>query len=313
MSKILDVGTNDIGIEFGRNENTESQQYTQTVDHKEELNKSDKDKSLNNSQIDVAGDEVTMPSHNSEDSIDTDIFEFFSFSKGDKTITANMTAEDTNVDISLHKKYEYPSDPSLQDDKNCPFLDSSLYRSVYVYPNWMNETDGWHGPILSKHTNITEWPWLDIDRNGKEGKWGHYGAANNQMGQYTLELIVRELMTHSDSCLRTMNPLKATLFYIPYLPSTEFHNGKTYAQDYSTSPYATAVEDAIKGDYNKWEELFGFTSDFWKRKSGADHILVFSEPLHGLSHPRNKRGSHQHLSNTTGGKEQGNVCVLCSG
>jgi hypothetical protein len=232
----------------------------------------------------------------------TNPFDFFSFNNDQNTIEVgetNKTGEDTKtVDLTKHEEYQYPSDPTREDDKDCPFLDSSLYRSVYVYPTWMNETDGWHGPILStSNTNVTEWPWLDIDRRGKEGKWGHYGGANNQMGQYTLELIVRELMTHPDSCLRTMDPMKASLFYVPYLPSTEFHNGKTYAQDYSTSPYGAAVEAAIEGDFSKWEEMFGLTSDFWKRKNGADHILVFSEPLHGLSHPRSKRGSY-HFINT---------------
>ena len=226
---------------------------------------------------------------------DDDTFEFFSFDNDQESINIKEMHDDAKVDLSPYEKFEYPSDPSRDEDKNCPFLQSSLYRSVYVYPTWMDEADGWYGPILSKSTNITKWPWLDIDKNAKEGKWGHYGPASNQMGQYTLELIVREIMTHPDSCLRTMNPLKATLFYVPYLPSTEFHNGKLFAQDYSTSPYATAIETAIEGKYDQWEKLFGLTSDFWKRKSGADHILVFSEPLHGLSHPRNRRGSHHFI------------------
>ncbi len=269
----------------------------ETTDSNEELNVTEQafQDSLNKLEINVSEEEATNSKNNADEVIEDDDFEFFSFSHGENTTTSIMPDEDASVDLSLYKKHQYPPDPSLEDDKNCPFLDSSLYRSVYVYPTWMNETDGWHGPILSNYKNITEWPWLDIDRRAKKGKWGHYGPASNQMGQYTLELIVRELMTHPDSCLRTLNPLKATLFYIPYLPSTEFHDGKTYAADYSTSPYATAIEAAIEGNYNQWEELFGLTSDFWKRKSGADHILVFSEPLHGLSHPRNKRGSHHFI------------------
>lgn len=229
--------------------------------------------------------------------LEGDPFEFFSFSENEEQRNVDeVYGDNSEVDLSLHKEYSYPSDPSREDDKDCPFLDSSLYRSVYVYPTWKNEADGWHGPILStKYTNITEWPWLYEEKRAKEGRFGHYGPARNQMGQYTLELIVREIMTHSDSCLRTMDPLKATLFYVPYLPSVEFHKGKTYAVDYSTSSYATAISNAIEGNYEDWEQLFGLTSDFWKRKKGADHILVFSEPLHGLSHPRNKRGSYHFI------------------
>ncbi len=224
-----------------------------------------------------------------------DIFLYTDDKLGGGNTNINVT-EDTTVDLNMYKDYTYPSDPSRDDDKDCMFLDSQLYRSVYVYPTWMNETDGWDGPILSStYKNVSKWPWIDLEQEAKDGKYGHYGAANNQMGQYTLELIVRDLMTHPESCLRTMDPLKASLFYVPYLPSIEFHKGKTYAQDYSTSPYGAAIEDATEGKYDKWEEMFGLTSDFWKRKSGADHILVFSEPLHGLSHPRSRRGSHHFI------------------
>ncbi len=245
-------------------------------------------------------DNKTDPNHdNAKGSvISEDPFDFFHFDSDKETMERDpMMAGDDNVDLSAHQEYSYPRDPTREDDKDCVFLNSSLYRSVYVYPTWNNETDGWQGPILSKHTGVDEWPWLYEDRRAKEGRFGHYGEANNQMGQYTLELIVRELMTHPDSCLRTMNPMKATLFYVPYLPSVEFHKGKTFVADYSTSPYADAVEAAISGNYTQWEKLFGLTSDFWERKKGADHILVFSEPLHGLSHPRSKRGSH-HFINT---------------
>jgi hypothetical protein len=226
-----------------------------------------------------------------------DPHEFFSFHQNEAQSNVKFMDNDINVDVSKYQEYQYPQDPSREDDKDCIFLDSPMYRSIFVYPNWKNETDGWDGPILSGQSNVTKWPWLDIDKRGREGRWGHYGPANNQMGQYTLELIVRELMTHPESCLRTMNPMNASLFYVPYLPSTEFHDGKTFAADYSTSPYGTAIGNAIEGKYQEWEELFGLTSDFWKRKNGADHILVFSEPLHGLSHPRNKRGSY-HFINT---------------
>lgn len=117
------------------------------------------------------------------------------------------------------------------------------------------------------------------------------------MGQYTLELVVRDVLTHPESCLRTDDPERATLFYVPYLPSAEFHNGSLFGPDYSTSPYGQAIYDAIEGNYDGWEDLFGLTSKYWKRRNGSDHILVFSEPLHGLSHPRSRRGNY-HFVNT---------------
>jgi hypothetical protein len=47
-------------------------------------------------------------------------------------------------------------------------------------------------------------------------------------------------------------------------------------------------------NYEPWETTFGLTSEYWKRRGGSDHILVFSEPMHGLFHPRSKRG-HYHF------------------
>jgi hypothetical protein len=44
-----------------------------------------------------------------------------------------------------------------------------------------------------------------------------------------------------------------------------------------------------------WENAFGLTSKYWKRRGGADRILVFSEPLHGLWHPRKPRGSFHYI------------------
>ena len=204
--------------------------------------------------------------------------------------------ETSTIKLDPHKKYNYPADPTREDDKNCIFLNSSIYRSIYVYPNWMNETDGWHGPILNhKNKNVTKWPWLELDYRAREEKWGQYAEKSNEMGQYSLELIVRDLITHPDSCLRTMDPMKATLFYVPYLPTTEFHNLTQFPNSLETSPYAQAIESAIDGKYGQWEHYFGLTSEFWKRKRGADHILVFPEPLHGLSHTKGKRGSFHYI------------------
>jgi hypothetical protein len=56
--------------------------------------------------------------------------------------------------------------------------------------------------------------------------------------------------------------------------------------------YARAISDAVDGDYTGWKQHFGLTEQYWQRRNGSDHILVFSEPLQGLTHPKNKRGSY---------------------
>lgn len=153
-------------------------------------------------------------------------------------------------------------------------------------------------PIYSRNAgdggSLKPYPWLHWDNVTKADGWGHYDVSS-QMGQYTLELIVRDIITHPDSCLATSNPSEAKLFYVPYLPSMEFHKGRLFVKDYSTSTYGKALYDALEGDYDGWEKHFGFTSKYWQRNKGADHILVHSEPLHGFSHPRMKRGNYHYI------------------
>ncbi len=226
-------------------------------------------------------------------------FEYFSLKekqeKPEVTIAEEMSVKDMRK-LVRHKKYNYPADPTRAEDKDCIFLNSSLYRSIYVYPTWMNKEDGWHGPILhDKNKNVAKWPWIEMDERAKKERFGQYAEKPNEMGHYSLELIVREIITHPDSCLRTMDPMKASLFYVPYLPSTEFHNVTQFPGKLDASAYATAIEAAVDGKYGQWEHYFGLTSEFWKRKRGADHILVFPEPLHGISHPKGKRGSFHYI------------------
>ena len=199
------------------------------------------------------------------------------------------------------------------DDSDCPFRDSPLYRKVFVYPTYGDVKHGWGGSILSEagqqwnHTHdkpsIDPWPWLEFERRARENATSHFDI-DGQHVQYTTELLVRELFTNPKSCLRTYNPEEATLFHVPYMPSMEFHQGSKYELDYSYSPYGQAIMDILV-DYNEsstvvpnytaWEQLFGLTSKYWKRRNGTDHILVFSEPMHGLWHPRFKRGNYHYL------------------
>jgi hypothetical protein len=176
--------------------------------------------------------------------------------------------------------------------KNCPFRNSSLVESIYVYP--VPGTPEFAGDVLSRygqtHT-IPEYPWISIDAQAKQEGWGPYDTTS-QLVQYSTELIVRDILTHPNSCLRTNHPEQAKLFFVPYLPATEFHKGKLYVTNYSTTEYGQAIMDILdQHNYKGWETTFGLTSKYWKRRGGSDHILVFSEPMHGLWHARSKRGN----------------------
>jgi hypothetical protein len=184
-------------------------------------------------------------------------------------------------------------------DANCPFRDSPLYRKVYVYPTYGQVDQGWSGPILSDAgrnlTALQPWPWLRWERESKKNATSHYDI-DGQHVQYATELLVRDIITHPDSCLRTNNPDEATLFYVPYLPSVEHHQGSKRINDMSQSLYGQAIMDILEGKYQAWEDQFGLTSKYWKRRKGADHILVFSEPMHGLWHPRSRRGNFHFIN-----------------
>ena len=115
--------------------------------------------------------------------------------------------------------------------RNCPFRDSSIVESIYVYPS-PGDAD-WEGDILSNYTRIKnqsiieDYPWIANDLYCKAAGIGPYDITS-QMVQYNTELLVRDILTHPDSCLRTYDPEKATLFYVPYLPAAEYHNGTVY-------------------------------------------------------------------------------------
>jgi hypothetical protein len=185
-----------------------------------------------------------------------------------------------------------------ESDTDCLFRKSSIYQSVYVYPS--PGDDEWSGNVLSSHgrsmTGKDVWPWIRFDQQARANASSHYDT-DGQHVQYATELLVRELLTNPHSCLRSYDPETATLFYIPYLPSMEFHQGSKYTNlNYSTSKYGQAIMDILHTQsYEAWENVFGLTSKYWKRRNGSDHILVFSEPIHGLWHPRNKRGNFHYI------------------
>eukprot|EP00980_Cylindrotheca_fusiformis_P029974 scaffold24130_cov142-Cylindrotheca_fusiformis.AAC.4 len=175
---------------------------------------------------------------------------------------------------------------------HCLFRNSTLYRSIFVYPS-PGEPE-WKGDILSVEgkVNVSSFPWQEIDRRTKANERFHYRFRDFRGTQYSTELLVREIITNPNSCLRSKDPETATLFYVPYLPSMEFHNGNLFPKSLQTSPYSQAIVNAIdRRDYSEWKRLFGVTDKYWKRRNGSDHILVFSEPCHGLNHLQAARGN----------------------
>jgi len=193
------------------------------------------------------------------------------------------------------------------DDNECPFRNSSIYRKVFVYPTYGDVENGWSGSILSeaaRRGDVDPWPWLEYDRISRLSESVHYNPEGPN-AQFATEILVRELLTNPRSCLRTMDPSKATLFYVPYMPSIELRESsdEPIKEYFRFSPYGDALLDILQlNDYDGWEKRFGLTSTYWKRRGGADHLIVMGEPFAGLFHAAEPRGNyryietHQHLS-----------------
>lgn len=198
------------------------------------------------------------------------------------------------------------NESSSDKDKNCPFKNSGLYRSIYVYehpdigpshmrsPSTLNRSYGAE-EMDDESLSAPKWYWLEEKEQWKEKNWGSF-IVGSSMEQFSLDIIVHDIITHPDSCLRTTDPATAKLFYVPYLNSIDFHKyGKLFPSSYDTTPHAQAIMDAIDGDYSGWNNIWGLTDQFWKRRQGSDHFFTHPEPCHGFSHPRWKRGNHHFI------------------
>ena len=193
------------------------------------------------------------------------------------------------------------------DDQGCPFRDSFLYRSIFVYPNPHTEADMFAkfrpSNNASADDTIVGWPWIQNLLRHRTNGQGLYDIDNPSLTQFTLDVIVYEIMTSAHSCLRTWDPTHAKLFFVPFLPrlyrrsgGTDTGGGEDDAKTEHTSAYEEALAQAVMGtSYDGWEQMFGLTSQFWKLKQGTDHVVVMPEPLHGLYHPRGKRGFHHYI------------------
>jgi hypothetical protein len=103
-------------------------------------------------------------------------------------------------------------------DVACPFRNSTIYRSVYVYPS-PGDKD-WKGSILSKEgrlLNSSSWPWVKVDRETRRAESNRYHVSS-QHAQSASELLVRQ-------------------------PTHE------------TSLHAQAIADAINGDHQGWNTI----------------------------------------------------------
>lgn len=182
----------------------------------------------------------------------------------------------------------------IDPDAACPFRQSPLYRSIFVYPS-PNETlfesmKSDRAGVVSNNGTVPMWPWLPMNEEFRNKQFLVYNIKHDEMNQFTLEQYVHDIMTHPHSCLQTKDPEKAKLFYIPLMETLYWRGLERLGQlpaewmKNRMTPYSEALLNAIDGKYDLWEDRFGLTSRFWKRKEGADHFFVMAEPCNGLQH-----------------------------
>jgi hypothetical protein len=145
------------------------------------------------------------------------------------------------------------------------------------------------------------WPWLEMNEQFRKQKVLIYSVKYNEMNHFSLEQYVHDIMTHPKSCLQTSDPEKATLFYVPHMETMHWRGLESLRQlpkDWvkkKMTPYGAALLAAIDGKYDLWEDTYGLTTHYWKRKHGADHFFVMAEPCNGLLHISGARGNTNYV------------------
>jgi hypothetical protein len=143
-----------------------------------------------------------------------------SFDLPNKVESRQMEKKSAQVDREDNRKVKEGDGGPIQSDdlrdKNCPFKDSPIYQSIYVYPSPQEEA--WKGDILSEYgkTHNITWPWIAIEERTRKEGIAHFDNKHKDFNQYTTELLVKEIITNPGSCLRTYNPDTASLFYTPW-------------------------------------------------------------------------------------------------
>ena len=114
--------------------------------------------------------------------------------------------------------------------------------------------------------------------------------------QFAIEYILYDFFTQF--CGRTTDPEQADFFYLPIIRDAEYRTAMDRRLKNSRAPSPT--EQALlllleKKDDALWNSVFSVTSKYWKRHSGADHIIVMPAPVTNLRHESSMRGFFHYM------------------
>eukprot|EP01039_Chlorochromonas_danica_P005407 gene5407-5947_t len=112
--------------------------------------------------------------------------------------------------------------------------------------------------------------------------------------EFALEYILFDYFTQF--CGRTHQPEEADFFYLPLIRDLDYRIALTGKGDRKPSPVDQALLDVLEKDnFNRWNEVFNITDIYWKKKKGADHLIVMPAPVTNFRHETNRRGFFHYM------------------
>lgn len=114
--------------------------------------------------------------------------------------------------------------------------------------------------------------------------------------QFSLEYVIFDFFTQF--CGRVYDPNLADYFYLPIVRDAELRLLMTTstARDRPPFPAEQALLQLLeKGNSSLFETYFQVSDEHWRKRGGADHIIVMPAPVTNLRHERSARGFFHYM------------------
>ena len=111
----------------------------------------------------------------------------------------------------------------------------------------------------------------------------------------SLEYVMYDYFT--TFCGRVKNPNDADFFYLPIAREIEYRIELKKTGNRLPSPTERAILEAMeKNSFYKWKEVFNVTDYYWRRRNGADHIIIMPAAATNIRHQSGMRGYFHYVS-----------------
>jgi hypothetical protein len=114
--------------------------------------------------------------------------------------------------------------------------------------------------------------------------------------QFSLEYIFNDYFTQF--CGRTYDPEEADFFYLPLIRDAEYRQQleKATSNRAPSSAETALIRLLENNDSSIWKDVFKVPDTYWRRRDGADHIIVMPAPVTNLRHEGSRRGFFHYMS-----------------